>query len=169
MNAKQRQAIDDLLYELGDAALAGFLKFMEVKAIGDYCKKHGLYLHLDGARISNAAAALGAVWTALSMAARTAQEAERRAKEDRERQEKVASAKRASAGNVNGTGAAARPISSATTQSSNMVAAREAITIVVGARPAEYGKITVLINGDEEISSPASRSTFTKLDRKSVV
>ncbi len=32
----------------------------EIKAIGDYCKKHGLYLHLDGARISNAAAALGA-------------------------------------------------------------------------------------------------------------
>jgi threonine aldolase len=32
----------------------------EVKAIGDYCKQHGLYLHLDGARISNAAAALGA-------------------------------------------------------------------------------------------------------------
>ena len=32
----------------------------EVRAIGDYCKKHGLYLHLDGARISNAAAALGA-------------------------------------------------------------------------------------------------------------
>lgn len=31
----------------------------EVKAIGDYCKEHGLYLHLDGARISNAAAALG--------------------------------------------------------------------------------------------------------------
>jgi len=27
----------------------------------------------------------------------------------------------------------------------------------------EYGKITVLINGDEEISSPASRSYFTKL------
>ena len=32
----------------------------EIKAISDYCKKHGLYLHLDGARISNAAAALGA-------------------------------------------------------------------------------------------------------------
>ena len=32
----------------------------EIKAIGDYCKRHGLYLHLDGARISNAAAALGA-------------------------------------------------------------------------------------------------------------
>ena len=31
----------------------------EIKAIGDFCKKHGLYLHLDGARISNAAAALG--------------------------------------------------------------------------------------------------------------
>lgn len=31
----------------------------EVRAIGDYCKKHNLYLHLDGARISNAAAALG--------------------------------------------------------------------------------------------------------------
>lgn len=32
----------------------------EVKAIGDYCKSKGLYLHLDGARISNAAAALDA-------------------------------------------------------------------------------------------------------------
>lgn len=31
----------------------------EIKAIGDFCKNHGLYLHLDGARISNAAAALG--------------------------------------------------------------------------------------------------------------
>ncbi|MEY4310665.1 MAG: hypothetical protein RLZ71_591 [Actinomycetota bacterium] len=31
----------------------------EVKAIGDYCKENGLFLHLDGARISNAAAALG--------------------------------------------------------------------------------------------------------------
>ena len=31
----------------------------EIKAIGDYCKSKGLYLHLDGARISNAAAALG--------------------------------------------------------------------------------------------------------------
>lgn len=31
----------------------------EIKAIGKFCKEHGLYLHLDGARISNAAAALG--------------------------------------------------------------------------------------------------------------
>lgn len=31
----------------------------EIKAIGEYCKSKGLYLHLDGARISNAAAALG--------------------------------------------------------------------------------------------------------------
>jgi threonine aldolase len=31
----------------------------EIKAIADYCKKHNIYLHLDGARISNAAAALG--------------------------------------------------------------------------------------------------------------
>lgn len=31
----------------------------EIKAIGDYCKENGLFLHLDGARISNAAAALG--------------------------------------------------------------------------------------------------------------
>jgi threonine aldolase len=31
----------------------------EIKAIGAFCKQHGLYLHLDGARISNAAAALG--------------------------------------------------------------------------------------------------------------
>ena len=32
----------------------------EIKAISDYCKSKGLFLHLDGARISNAAAALGA-------------------------------------------------------------------------------------------------------------
>ena len=31
----------------------------EIRAIGEYCKANGLYLHLDGARISNAAAALG--------------------------------------------------------------------------------------------------------------
>jgi len=32
----------------------------EIKAISDYCKSKDLFLHLDGARISNAAAALGA-------------------------------------------------------------------------------------------------------------
>ncbi len=31
----------------------------EIKAFGDFCKKEDLYLHLDGARISNASAALG--------------------------------------------------------------------------------------------------------------
>lgn len=31
----------------------------EIKAIGRFCKENDLYLHLDGARISNAAAALG--------------------------------------------------------------------------------------------------------------
>jgi threonine aldolase len=31
----------------------------EVKAIADFCHGHGLYLHMDGARLCNAAAALG--------------------------------------------------------------------------------------------------------------
>jgi hypothetical protein len=35
LNKKQREAIDDLLHELGDAALDPFLKFMGVKVISD--------------------------------------------------------------------------------------------------------------------------------------
>ena len=31
----------------------------EVRAIADFAHKHGMYLHMDGARIANAAAALG--------------------------------------------------------------------------------------------------------------
>ena len=31
----------------------------ELRAIRDFCRKHGLYLHMDGARLCNAAAALG--------------------------------------------------------------------------------------------------------------
>ncbi len=31
----------------------------EIRAIADYAHSHGMYLHMDGARISNAAAFLG--------------------------------------------------------------------------------------------------------------
>jgi threonine aldolase len=31
----------------------------EVRALADYCHAHGMYLHMDGARVSNAAASLG--------------------------------------------------------------------------------------------------------------
>ncbi|MDR1242059.1 MAG: low specificity L-threonine aldolase [Deltaproteobacteria bacterium] len=31
----------------------------EVRALADFCRSHGLYLHMDGSRITNAAAALG--------------------------------------------------------------------------------------------------------------
>jgi glutamate carboxypeptidase len=37
------------------------------------------------------------------------------------------------------------------------------MTILKALNFRDYGKITVLINGDEEISSPASRSTFARL------
>ena len=40
----------------------------EIKAFSDFCKQHGLYLHVDGARISNAMASLGASWSELRSA-----------------------------------------------------------------------------------------------------
>ncbi|MDR2503063.1 MAG: threonine aldolase [Deltaproteobacteria bacterium] len=39
--------------------LGGLYRPAEIRALADFCRAHGLWLHMDGARLANAAAALG--------------------------------------------------------------------------------------------------------------